>query len=210
MDAARWDERYRTSNALWSDHPNPQLVTEVGSVKPGRALDCGCGEGASALWLAEQGWEVTAVDFSAVALQRAETRAADSGDEVAARITFIQADLTTWTPPAKDFDLVTAQFVHLPTAERNDMHHRLAGTVAPGGILVLVGHHPLDLELGIRRPVRENLFEGSEILDALAVREPGSPWSIVTNQVRSRESTDADGNAITLHDTVVTLRRRQA
>ncbi|MCZ7627944.1 MAG: hypothetical protein M5U19_02070 [Microthrixaceae bacterium] len=97
------------------------------------------------------------------------------------------------TPPTGAFDLVTAQFVHLPAAERSEMHRRLGDAVAPGGILVLVGHHPLDLEQGIRRPVRENLFEGSEILDALAVHEPGAPWSIVTDQVRARESTDADG-----------------
>lgn len=210
MDAARWDDRYRTSTALWSGNPNPQIATEVGAVDPGRALDCGCGEGADAVWLAESGWEVTAVDFSEVALQRAATHAAERGEEVAGRITFTRQDLTTWVPPAGEFDLVSVQFVHLPAAERNEMHRRLGTAVAPGGILLLVGHHPLDLELGIRRPARENIFDGSEILDALAVDEADSPWSVVTNEVRSREGADTDGNAVTLHDTVVTLRREQA
>jgi SAM-dependent methyltransferase len=207
MDAARWDDRYRSSTALWSGAPNPQITTEVGPLDPGRALDCGCGEGADAVWLAETGWEVTAVDFSEVALTRAAGRAAARGEEVAGRITFTQRDLTAWVPPADSYDLVSVQFVHLPATERNVMHRRLGNAVAPGGILLLVGHHPLDLELEIRRPVRENLFDGSEVLEALAVEEPGSPWSVATNEVRSRESTDAEGNAITLHDTVVTLRR---
>lgn len=207
MDAARWDDRYRSSTALWSGVPNPQITTEVGPLDSGRALDCGCGEGADAVWLAGTGWEVTAVDFSAVALKRAAAHATERGEEVAARITFTHRDLTTWVPPAGRFDLVSVQFVHLPVTERNEMHRRLGTAVAPGGILLLVGHHPLDLELEIRRPVRENLFDGSEVLEALAVDEAGSPWSVVTNEVRSREGTDAEGNAVTLHDTVVTLRR---
>lgn len=207
MDADRWDDRYRSSTALWSGAPNPQITTEVGPVDPGRALDCGCGEGADAVWLAEMGWEVSAVDFSAVALRRAAAHAAERGEEVAARITFTQRDLTTWVPPAGGFDLVSVQFVHLPATERNEMHRRLGTAVAPGGILLLVGHHPLDLDLGIRRPMRENLFDGSEVLEALTVDDPDSPWSVVTNEVRSREGTDADGNAVTLHDTVVTLLR---
>lgn len=210
MDSARWDDRYRTSTELWSGSPNPQLATEVASMDPGRALDCGCGEGADALWLAETGWEVTGVDFSSVALGRATARANQRGVDVSGRLTFIQQDLTTWRPPARGFELVSVQFVHLPTHQRDEMHRRLAEGVAPGGVLLLVGHHPLDLDLDIRRPARDNVFDGQEVLDALAVGEAGSPWNIVTDEKRSREGVDAGGNAVTLHDTVVTLRREQA
>lgn len=207
MDARRWDDRYRSSNALWSGEPNPQLATEVSSLDPGRALDCGCGEGADAVWLAASGWEVTAVDFSAVALERAAAHAADRGEDLAGRVTFAQQDLTTWSPPPRAFDLVSAQFIHLPAEQRNDIHRRLATAVAPGGVLVLVGHHPLDLELDIRRPARENLFDGQEVLAAVGVGADGSPWSVVSNEVRPRSGSDANGKEVTLHDTVVTLRR---
>ena len=71
--AAAWDERYRTRTQLWSGNPNPQLVREAGGLKPGHALELGCGEGADAIWLAHHGWTVTAVDVSAVALERAQS-----------------------------------------------------------------------------------------------------------------------------------------
>ena len=71
--ASVWDERYRTKPQMWSGKPNPQLVREAGGLKPGKALDLGCGEGADAIWLAQQGWTVTAVDVSAVALERAQS-----------------------------------------------------------------------------------------------------------------------------------------
>jgi methylase of polypeptide subunit release factors len=66
-----WEERYRSSSAVWSGRPNAQLVEEAGDLPLGSALEVGSGEGADALWLAARGWRVTGVDFSATALERA-------------------------------------------------------------------------------------------------------------------------------------------
>src|SRR6476661_2126850 len=114
--ASAWDERYRSKARLWSGKPNPQLVHEAGGLRPGKALELGCGEGADAIWLARQGWSVTAVDVSAVALERAhshelaelarESVNASNGD-IRSRITWQQADLTQWQPEGP-YDLVTS------------------------------------------------------------------------------------------------------
>ena len=120
--------------------PESQLVSEVGDLAPGSALDVGCGEGADALWLARQGWTVTATDISSIALSRARANTASSG----ATIEWFHADLTKWNPPERAFDLVSAQFFHLPEPMRSDAMRRMGDAVAPDGRLLIVGHHPQD------------------------------------------------------------------
>ena len=71
MDRHDWDARYAGEQLVWSAEPNRFLVAEVDGLTPGRALDVACGEGRNAIWLAEQGWTVTGVDFSPVALDKA-------------------------------------------------------------------------------------------------------------------------------------------
>ena len=146
-----WDNRYRTAGQIWSGQPNPQLVAQAASLTAGDALDVGCGEGADAIWLAAQGWTVTAVDISAVALDRAAARAAAQGTEIAGRISWRQADLLTWSPGPPRFDLVSAQFMYLPGADLESLHRRLAAAVRPGGTLLIVLHHPDDLKAGVGR-----------------------------------------------------------
>lgn len=90
--SAAWDQRYAGST-VWSGSVNPQLPAETSSLQPGRALDVGCGEGADAVWLAERGWEVTGVDFSPVALEKAKTHASDAG--IAARTRWWHGDVRT-------------------------------------------------------------------------------------------------------------------
>ena len=114
-------------------------MAEAAGLEPGTALDLGCGEGADALWLAEQGWTVTAVDVSAVALERAEQHAAASG--AGNRITWLQRDLDAWAPE-EQFDLVSAQFLHSTEAPWQRPHRVAADAVRPGGTLLVVGHHP--------------------------------------------------------------------
>jgi SAM-dependent methyltransferase len=143
-----WDDRYRSAHQLWSGQPNPQLVTQATSLTPGDALDVGCGEGADAIWLARQGWTVTGVDISAVALERAAGHAAAYGDDIARRISWRQADLLSWEPGPQRYDLVSAQFMYLPVAELEWLHRRLAAAVRPGGTLLVVLHHPDSMHAG--------------------------------------------------------------
>jgi SAM-dependent methyltransferase len=199
-----WNERYRSSERIWSGRPNRHLVAEVADLAPGRALDVGSGEGADALWLAARGWQVTAVDISSVALDRAAAHAAEAGEGVANRITWLRADVTRWAPPVPPFDLVTAQFMHLYPNPRARLFADLAAAVAPGGELLVVAHHPKDLEAGVPRPpVPELFYEGDAVTAALTVGE----WDVLVDDVRTAEQT-LDGTTYTVHDLVVRARRR--
>src|SRR5215212_487186 len=105
-----WNQRYAGSNQIWSGQPNQALVTEVSELPPGRALDVGCGEGADAVWLAQRGWDVTGLDVSGVALDRARLHARDAG--VVAR--WVRAGLVEAGLPDRGFDLVSAQYSCTP------------------------------------------------------------------------------------------------
>ena len=205
FDRAAWDERYRSHGELWSGHPNRYLISEVADLAPSAALDVGCGEGADAIWLAERGWTVTAVDFSSVALARGATRAAGSGPDLAERIEWLAEDVTVWDPPQARYGLVSAQYLHLPTATREAVFGRLAGAVAPGGTLLIVGHHPSDLQTSMPRPPRPELFfTAEELADAL----DGRSWEIVTAAAPGRSATDPQGRDVTVHEAVLRARRR--
>ncbi|HEY0166399.1 MAG TPA: class I SAM-dependent methyltransferase [Jatrophihabitans sp.] len=204
-DQAFWDERYRSKASLWSHEPNACLVSEASQLSPGTALDAGCGEGADAIWLAGRGWQVTAVDLSSVALERAAANAAAAGEQVAGRIEWQQADLTRWDPSRDRFDLVSTQFLHPPAGQRERVFSRLAAAVKPGGSLLIAGHHPSDLHTTMRRPNRPELFfTGDQIVAAL---DPGL-WQIVTNAAVRRSATDHEGRGVSISDTVVRARRR--
>jgi SAM-dependent methyltransferase len=206
IDEAFWEERYRSRSAVWSGNPNAHLVNEASGLVPGAALDVGCGEGADAIWLAERGWQVSAVDFSATALERGAARARNVGSEVARRVEWLHRDLMEWVPPKAYYDLVSAQFMQLPSAQRESVFPRLAAAVAPGGSLLIVGHHPSDLQTTAPRPPMAELFySASDVVDSLDARV----WEILTSATRERSSTDPDGRPITIHDTVVRAQRRE-
>ncbi len=206
MDGSFWDERYRASSAVWSGRPNPQLVTEAANLASGKALDIGCGEGADATWLAEHGWQVTAVDISTVALQRGAAHARQVGDEVASRITWLRADLTSWAPAAGTYDLVSAQFMHLPADQREALHYRIAASVAPGGSLLVVGHHPTDMQTTVPRPPMPELFFTAAEVAATLDR---TTWDVLVSEARARRTVDPGGRTVTIHDTVLRARRRE-
>jgi SAM-dependent methyltransferase len=172
---------------------------------PGTALDAGCGEGADAMWLAERGWQVTAVDFSAVALERGTARAAELGTGIARRITWCRADLTAWLAAEDAYDLVSTHFMHLPNEPREALFRRLAAAVKPGGSLIVVGHHPSDMQTTVRRPRNpEVYFTADDVAGSLDT----NGWGIVTSAVRPRDATDPDGRTVTVHDAVLRARRR--
>ena len=140
--AAHWDSRYREHEGqMWSGRPNGRLVAEVAGLNPGRALDVGCGEGADAIWLAERGWKVTAIDISEVALGRARQAAEAAG----ATIEWVAGDALETTFPARSFDLVSLQYPALPKVAGGRAVRALLDTVRPGG-LVLAVYHDLDEE----------------------------------------------------------------
>ena len=204
FSAAFWDERYRTRDALWSGQPNPTLVAEVSGLSPGRALDAGCGEGADTIWLARKGWQVTGIDISTVALDRAAGHAAAAGPETAARITWQQADLLDWAPGRERYDLATAHYMHFPPGSRDGAFGRLAAAVRPGGTLLIVGHHASDIGVVPRPPIPELFFSGDDIA---ALLDPAG-WEVITNGAPGRDTTHPEhGGPVTVHDAVLRARR---
>jgi len=199
---AFWDERYASRERIWSGEPNHQLVEQAASLPPARALDAGSGEGADALWLAGRGWRVTAVDVSAVALERAAARAAEHGDEVAGRVRWEQADVRTWSPPVAAYELVSAHFLHPARDVLAQVVGRLAAAVAPGGVLLYVGHDPSDI--GVVRRGRPELMPAASEIAQLLDRDA---WDVEVAEARPRPGTDPDCHAV-LHDAVVRARRR--
>jgi SAM-dependent methyltransferase len=140
--AAEWDTRYgEREGAMWSGRPNGRLQAEVAGLAGGRALDVGCGEGADAIWLARNGWTVTAIDISDVAVSRAREAAGLAG----AAVEWICGDVLRAPFPAGSFDLVSMQYPALPKAAGEAAARALLDAVRPGGLLLAV-YHDLDDE----------------------------------------------------------------
>jgi SAM-dependent methyltransferase len=205
FDEQSFEERYRATDALWSGRPNTQLLREAADLPPGKAFDVGCGEGADAVWLAERGWQVTAVDFASTALQRGRAHAETLGPDVAGRIRWVHADVTTWVPDEGQFDLVSAQFMHLPPEPRRALFARLAAAVAPGGTLLVVGHDFGDLAAGAHRPPEpDRFFTAEEVAGSLE----GDQWDVLVADARPRAAAEHEGAGHTVHDAVLRARKR--
>jgi 2-polyprenyl-3-methyl-5-hydroxy-6-metoxy-1,4-benzoquinol methylase len=143
-----WNRRYGEIESLWSLTPNRFLVAEAADLRPGRALDLACGEGRNAIWLAEQGWQVTAVDYSDVAIEKARRRAADED----VKVDFHVRDLLAFKPEHRAYELVVVLYLQLPAAERRHVLAMAADAVAHGGTLLLVGHDQLNATEGVGGP----------------------------------------------------------
>jgi SAM-dependent methyltransferase len=190
-----WDRRYSETDLLWSATPNRFLVQEATDLPPGRALDLACGEGRNALWLAERGWHVTAVDYSTVAITKARDRAALAGSEV----DFVCADLLDYSPPEGAFDLVLVLYLQLPAEERRLVLSRAEAAVAPGGTFLLIGHDLVNSTEGVGGPSDPGLlYTPEQIVDEV-------PSLDVERAERMlRDVSDADRPAI---DALVRARR---
>lgn len=147
MESEDWDERYRTAELVWRAEPNRWVAEEVAGLPPGRAIDLACGEGRNAVWLAEQGWDATGVDFSAVGLDKGRRMAAERGVQV----TWVEADVRTWEAPSPA-DLVIVCYLQLPAGARRAALGHAAAALAPGGTLLVVGHDRSNLEHGVGGP----------------------------------------------------------
>jgi SAM-dependent methyltransferase len=200
LDGDFWEDRYRSHRPHGARTPSPHLVAATEQLEPGTALEAGCGEGANAVWLARRGWQVTAVDISPTALRRARDHAESAGIAPPGRVDWVEADLTQLEPTGTPFDLVTAHYVHT-SGGLDELILRLARAVAPGGILLVVGHDPTDAHS------RNHGGAGVSFTpaDAAAGLDPKA-WEV---EASSASRVDTSTGA-TLHDAVLLARRRSA
>lgn len=193
-----WESRYAGHHGPASHGPSPYLQAAAAELAPGRALDAGCGEGEDAIWLAEHGWKVTAVDISASALARAGAAAEDAG----VRVEWEVADLTSWEPSG-GFDLVTSHYVHTRETA-GDLVSRLAAVVVPGGTLLVVGHAPSDAHSSAHAP--EGAHAGATADELAGALAPGD-WDVAEAALR-RRTLQVRGREVELDDVVLLARRR--
>lgn len=154
MDAKTWDERYEAEPLVWGSGPNRWVVQELGSLMPSTALELGAGEGRNVIWLASEGWSVTALDFSQVAIDRARALAqrAAQDEQRELNITWHCEDVTTAELSRSAFDAVLVSYLHLPDYERTPTMRAAARALAPGGTLLVVGHDSTNLYEGYGGP----------------------------------------------------------
>ncbi len=159
-----WDERYSASELVWSAGPNRFLSEEVGGLPPGRALDLGAGEGRNAIWLAELGWDVTAVDFSRVGIEKGAEIARARG----VAINWVVEDLLNYNPEPGAFDLVILLYIHLPLEEWIQVLTSASSAVLPGGTLLVIGHDSANITKGVGGPQDASvLYNASGVVSAL-------------------------------------------
>ena len=147
MDAKDWNSRYDQTDLMWSQGPNQWIEQVTANLPPGRALDLAAGEGRNAIWLAGRGWEATALDFSAVALDRASRIASERLGDGAARFSTRCEDLFSYSPELQAYDLVIVVYLQVADNQRTRVLRAAADAVAPGGTLVVTAH---DTENAIR------------------------------------------------------------
>jgi thioredoxin reductase/SAM-dependent methyltransferase len=182
---ADWDHRYG-GDRMWSGNPNGTLVNEISGVAPGRALDVGAGEGGDAIWLAEQGWKVTASDISRRALDRVGAEAGRRGLPIECHDADAN-DFEAFAPAA--FELVSAQYASIPRTPDGRGVHNLLQAVAPGGLLLVVSH---DLE-PMRKPIdtttQSQAFDPDayvRVEDFAAALSASPDWTIDVHKKRPR------------------------
>lgn len=161
-EQAAWDRRYSGPDLVWGAGPNRFVAAEAAPLPAGRALDLGTGEGRNAIWLAERGWHVTAVDFSAAGLARAARLAA----ERRVGVDWVQADLMDHRPAPGGYDLVLIAYVHLPPAGLAHLLHAAASAVAPGGTLLVIGHDHDNIARGYGGPQNPDVLYATETITA--------------------------------------------
>ncbi len=197
MQQDQWDERYAATELVWTAEPNRFVVEELAGETPGRALDLGAGEGRNAIWLAEQGWQVTAVDFSQVGLAKAAKLAAARG----VAVSWEHADLRQYHPAPGGYDLVLLAYIHLPPGEFAGLLATAASALAPGGTLLVVGHDVANLSEGYGGPQDPAiLHRADDIVTAL-------PGLVIRRSGQARRLVRAgEGDQVAI-DTVVRARR---
>jgi SAM-dependent methyltransferase len=159
--AQEWDERY-ADRQQWSAEPNVLVAELLAGIPPSTAVDLAAGEGRHALWLAGRGWQVTAVDFSAVGLDRGRGRPGADG------VTWVTADVLGWSAEPASLDLVLVAYLHLPEEETLDLLRRAVGWLRPGGRMLVLGHDVDNIASGVGGPQDPAILHSVERLAPVA------------------------------------------
>ena len=197
MDAEAWDDRYRSSELVWSAGPNQFVEAELADLPPGRAVDLAAGEGRNAIWLARRGWQVTAVDFSQVAL--------DKGHEIAEdlAVQWVCADVTTWREDSS-YDVSVVAYLQLPAAPRRAALRNAFAALRPGGTLLVVAHDSTNLTEGTGGPQDPDVLMTAD--DVLADLD-GESFVVVRADRVGRAVAEPDGGSRTAYDALVRVVR---
>ncbi len=191
MIVVDWNDRYRGSELVWSTGPNQFVEAVCSDLSPGRAIDLAAGEGRNAIWLAERGWDATAIDFSDVAVDKAKELADRRGVTIHAQV----ADLNEYVPEAGAFDLVVVAYLQLPDDQLTPILHRAEAAVAPGGTFLLISHDLSNLDGGHGGPKQPEVLTTPDqvvaaIGDALTVRRADVVERLVTTDEGERTALD--------------------
>jgi SAM-dependent methyltransferase len=198
VDADAWNERYRGTELMWSAGPNQFAEAELADLPPGRAVDLAAGEGRNAIWLARRGWQVTAVDFSQVALDKGRRIAGDLP------VAWVCADATTWREDAS-YDVSLLAYLQLPAADRRAAHRNAFAALRTGGTLLVVAHDSTNLAEGTGGPPDPDvLFSADDVLADLE----GESFEVVRAGRVGREVAQPEGAPRTAYDALVRVVRR--
>lgn len=199
MDATMWNDRYSAADLVWSAGPNQFVESICRDLPVGRSIDLAAGEGRNALWLAERGWDSTAIDYSDVAIDKARRIAEHRGISITAEV----HDLTEYEPAPGGYDLVVVAYLQLPAEQLDPILARAAAAVAPGGTFLLVNHDRSNLDGGYGGPQHPDVLTTPEqVRSAL-----GEHLDVERAEVAERHVTTDDGPRTAL-DTLVVARRR--
>lgn len=172
MSSDFWNERFATDDYIFGTAPNVFLASQKALVRPGmRALAVADGEGRNGVWLAEQGASVHAIDVSPLALEKAQRLAAARGVTLETE----QADVLNWPWPEAAYDLVAAIFIQFaPPSERDRIIAGIRRTLRPGGVLILQGYTPKQVEYGTGGPP-----SAANMYTSALLREWFGDWDIL-------------------------------
>jgi len=198
MDQHAWDARYREKGGLlWTAEPNRFVVEVVAPLTPGTAYDLAGGHARNAVWLAEQGWDCTMVDWSEVAIEQGKALAAERGVTVG----FEHADLLEWVPSGTR-DLVLVVYLHLPVEQRQAVWRSAVAAVAPGGTLAIIGHDSSNITEGWGGPQDARvLYTADEVASVV-----GGALTVTRAERVERPVEDEDGMHVALDNVVVAVR----
>lgn len=209
MDARDWDRRYADSELVWSSRPNQFVESELADLVPGRAMDVAAGEGRNAIWLAAQGWDVTAVDFSLVGLDKGRSLQARHERGRDLHIDWVHADVLEYDPGDGAYDLALLAYLQLPAEQRRAAVRRSFLSLKDGGTLFVIAHDSTNIAEGTGGPqYPEVLYTAEDVLADL----DGERFEVVRAERVAREvpppPEDADQPSRTAYDALVRVVRR--